>query len=703
MFKKYSEDINLFLISFLILFLEIAIVRWISTEIRIFAYLNNLVLLACFLGIGLGCYFSDRKVCLSLSISMLSVLIMFVNLPFTVLIKDEFFHIFRDIPFFLTAFTDSVVWYETTITSNFFTTILGILSTLVIFFVVVFIFMPLGQVLGRAMSDYKETIRAYSLNIIASILGIAYFSRISFLYTPPWFWFMLALGVFAIIFLLSTQERNLQNLASVLICLMLIIATMMISPPIKFGRIIVWSPYQKLEFHSLIDREKNIQKGYIIDVNNVGYMTLLSHEYTGELSQYDIPYRFKKDIGNLLILGAGAGNDAAGALRNKVKYIDAVEIDPGIYKLGAKFHPEDPYSNPKVNVVIDDARSFLKKANKKYDMVCFGLLDSHILSSSYNNMRLDHYVYTRESIEEARGLLKKDGVLTLTFWVQRDWIGKRLHDLLKEVFKAEPLVFSMEDANDGFGITMFVTGNNMPQILKNIKGDEKLAQFIDKKKVNYHGNPKLTTDDWPYLYLEKPGMPRMHISVLIVLLALFIVAGKAMLPKGLGLDLHFLFLGAGFLLLEFQNISKSALLFGSTWLVNTFTISAILVLGLLANIFVSKFEIRNLKLIYGLLILSLAVTFLIPLRMYNFLGFWQKSIIVSLILNLPVFFAGIIFITSLKKSSHKNLALGSNFIGAALGGILESLSFITGISALVLVCLALYLVSFIFMDNNRQL
>ena len=109
MFKKYSEDINLFLISFLILFLEIAIVRWISTEIRIFAYLNNLVLLACFLGIGLGCYFSDRKVCLSLSISMLSVLIMFVNLPFTVHIKDEFLHIFRDIPFFPAGFIIFIV------------------------------------------------------------------------------------------------------------------------------------------------------------------------------------------------------------------------------------------------------------------------------------------------------------------------------------------------------------------------------------------------------------------------------------------------------------------------------------------------------------------------------------------------------------------------------------------------------------------
>lgn len=700
MFKKYKEDGNLFLVSFLILFLEIAVVRWISTEIRIFAYLNNLVLLACFLGIGLGCYFSEKKAHISLSISMLSILIMLVNLPFTVYIKGEFLHIFRDIPFLLTAFTDSVVWYETAITSNFFTTILGILSTLIIFFTVVFIFMPLGQVLGKAMSDYKETIKAYSLNIIASILGIVYFSRISFLYTPPWFWFMLALGIFAIMFLLSAEERNLQNLASVLICLALIISTMMILPPKKFGRTIIWSPYQKLEFHSLIDREKNVQKGYIIDVNNVGYMTLLSHEYTGQLSQYDIPYRFKRDIGSLLILGAGAGNDAAGALRNKIKYIDAVEIDPGIYKLGAKFHPEDPYSNPKINVVIGDARSFLKKADKKYDMISFGLLDAHILSSSYNNIRLDHYVYTRESIEEARRLLKADGVLALTFWVQREWIGKRLHDLLKEAFRTEPLVFSLEDTNNSYGITMFVTGNNMPRILDNIKSDEKLAQFIEKKKISYKGQPRITTDDWPYVYLEKPGIPRMHISIIAVLLALFLVSGKIMLPKGQGLNLHFLFLGSGFLLLEFQNISKSALLFGSTWFVNTFTIVAILILGLLANLFVSKFKSCNLKLIYSLLALSLAITFFIPLRQYNFLGYWQKSIIVSLVLNLPVFFAGIIFMASLKKTAHKNIALGSNFIGAAIGGITESLSFIIGINMLIPVALFFYALSFIYFKKT---
>src|SRR5579864_740901 len=53
---------NLALWSLLSLFMELLMIRWISSEIRIFAYFKNFVLIACFLGFGLGCYLSrDRK------------------------------------------------------------------------------------------------------------------------------------------------------------------------------------------------------------------------------------------------------------------------------------------------------------------------------------------------------------------------------------------------------------------------------------------------------------------------------------------------------------------------------------------------------------------------------------------------------------------------------------------------------------------
>jgi hypothetical protein len=55
---RYAKShFELLLISFIALFLELVIIRWLSTEIRIFAYFKNLPLMAAFLGFGIGCYF----------------------------------------------------------------------------------------------------------------------------------------------------------------------------------------------------------------------------------------------------------------------------------------------------------------------------------------------------------------------------------------------------------------------------------------------------------------------------------------------------------------------------------------------------------------------------------------------------------------------------------------------------------------------
>ena len=59
----------------------------------------------------------------------------------------------------------------------------------------------------------------------------------------------------------------------------------------------------------------------------------------------------------------------------------------------------------------------------------------------------------------------------------------------------------------------------------------------------------------------------------------------------------------------------------------------------------------------------------------------------------PGFFACIIFIQSFARSEFSGKALGSNLIGALVGGLLESLSLWSGIKALILVAALLYLMS----------
>lgn len=46
---------ELFLISFLALYAELVVIRWLASEVRVFAYFKNLPLMASFLGLGLGC------------------------------------------------------------------------------------------------------------------------------------------------------------------------------------------------------------------------------------------------------------------------------------------------------------------------------------------------------------------------------------------------------------------------------------------------------------------------------------------------------------------------------------------------------------------------------------------------------------------------------------------------------------------------
>jgi hypothetical protein len=60
------------------------------------------------------------------------------------------------------------------------------------------------------------------------------------------------------------------------------------------------------------------------------------------------------------------------------------------------------------------------------------------------------------------------------------------------------------------------------------------------------------------------------------------------------------------------------------------------------------------------------------------------------LLTLPVFFAGLVFVTTFAASEHPGAALGANLFGALLGGALESTSFVIGVGALALLALALY-------------
>jgi hypothetical protein len=150
------------------------------------------------------------------------------------------------------------------------------------------------------------------------------------------------------------------------------------------------------------------------------------------------------------------------------------------------------------------------------------------------------------------------------------------------------------------------------------------------------------------------------------------------------------FLGAGFMLLEVQIISRTALLFGTTWIVNSLVISSILLVVVGANLVARLHPHFSKRAGYAGLFLSMAVAYFLPLR-WLFLESQSLKIITSMsLLCAPVFFAGIVFVRAFAEAGFKGEALGSNLLGAAAGGFLESLSYWIGLKALLIVAAILY-------------
>jgi spermidine synthase len=695
----------LFLISVLGLFLELLLIRWIGTEIRIFAYLQNTVLVVCFLGLGMGCLTCRQPFRLREILIPLTVLVLLLALPPTRWALGQ-------ISEMLSLFSDFVIWYHGSAASSF-EAVAAVVSGLVLTFLLMVLiwdmFVPIGRLLGKLLDDHPRPIWAYSVNVAGSLVGIWLFVLLSALYQPPFAWFAVA-AVLMLPFVREDGKPPLLDLG----LLTGIVALSWIAGWLPEAREVWWSPYQKLAVYEM--RAQSQVGQYVIHVNNVGYQAILDlrpeattdpRTYPPELrglSQYDLPALLHPQPRRMLIVGAGSGNDAAGAVRNGVAEVVAVEIDPAIVRLGRAYHPERPYNDhPAVEVVIDDARSyFASSPERSFDVIAFGLLDSHT-TTSMTNARLDHYVYTRESIQRARQLLKEDGVLVLSFHAQKPFIADRLAGVLKETFGEEPLSFRIPISGYGWGGAMFVAGDQAAirqQLERNPRLKERIAAWQAAEPTVLAGAARLATDDWPYLYLEKPMIPLLHFC-LAGLLGLLLWRGIRQLQvPGLlrGWDRsywHFFFLGAAFLLLEVQNISKAAVVLGNTWEVNAVIISGILALVLLANLVVARLPGLPVGPVYVLLLGTCVGLYFLDISQFAFLPYTQRALLVGSLTSLPMLFSGIVFIRSFAAASRKDLALGANLIGALVGGLLQSVTFLVGVKALLVLVAALYFAAFL--------
>jgi spermidine synthase len=690
-----AERWNLFdliLASFLTLFAELAFIRWIAVEIRVFAYFKNLALLLCFVGFGLGCALASRTVRWSSAVVSFLGLVLIVRLP----LKNG--NILEHLSQSLGAAADVEIW-ATGDTWNWARFLVAALLALALFLLIVYIFVPLGQIVSRQMNLAPRSLAAYSWNLLGSLAGVLAFLAVSRMMLPPVFWLGAVLLGFA---LLQTTRKDRVLLATLIIPLALLLhvplesAFQTSSPPT-----VLWTPYQQVQYLRYRTPDGDFWQA-VLSVNHTGYQITvnLSPAYLArhpgimkepqDENPYNLAFRFAVPSPSVLVVGSGTGNDVAAALRHNSRSVDAVEIDPAILELGRREHPEHPYDSPRVSVHLTDARAFLKRSPRKYDVILFGLLDSHTQFSDYSNMRIDNFVYTEESFHEARRHLNPDGIIFIKFQVNHPWMGTRLREMLSQTFGKPPVVM-FADSSYSTGATCFVISPGS-RIEDAMAADPRLAEFARTHAISHPNRPiAVTTDDWPYLYQEGRWIPRTFYSIglLVVLLAiaLYMQIGEA---RNRAPSLFFFAMGAGFLLLETQVISRLALFFGTTWQVNGIVISALLAALLLANFVVDRINVSipRLPVLIALLI-GLLLAYALPL---NRLGSTatRAGIIATIVFAIPVFFAGILFASEFRITSFPGAALGANMLGAVVGGLLENLSLVFGMRALLLVAMALY-------------
>ena len=685
---------RLALISLLGLFLEMLVIRWVSSEIRIFAYFKNFVLIACFLGFGMGCYLCRKR------INLMPVLVPMVMLTALILLPwRPLRQVISGLPVLLGAFSEVAIWGVPTVpfdSAAIGSLIIAVMIVIPIFALIALMFVPIGQMVGWYLEQARNGIRGYSLNVFASLMGILLYTLLCYLNQPPPVWIALAGAMLAMLVWTAPRLRW-STLAVFGLC------AAAASWPQTAGKV-YWSPYQKLGLTPVATNGEIT--AYELNTNDSWYQRIIdlrpafaeSHPKLFEnapleWNPYNVPYQFAVRPPAVLVLGAGMGNDVAAALRAGAEHVVAVEIDPLIADLGKHFHFEKPYQSGRVQTVIDDARSYMQNSRERFDLIMFSLLDSHTTSSSYSNIRIDNYVYTVEALERAKRLLKPDGLFIIKFQVDTPWIAGRLQGLVERVFPDNTLLRLESTAAYSTRGHFFITGSKGR--MEALLADPKIAAYVDAHRDPVYQAATLTTDDWPYFYQHEPGLP---LSVIVISLCLVIVCWYALRQteaRQAGIHWHFFFLGAGFMLLEAQIISRMALLFGTTWMVNSIVVAGLLLLILASNYLVERVRRVPLGVAYAGVLLTIVVGAVVPM---DWLFFSSQTLRIGasvLILCLPVFFAGLIFIQSFAAEGFAGSALGSNLMGALVGGLLESLSMWTGMKSLLILAALLYVGSFL--------
>jgi hypothetical protein len=388
-------------------------------------------------------------------------------------------------------------------------------------------------------------------------------------------------------------------------------------------------------------------------------------------------------LGNVLIVGAGSGNDVTIALAQGAARVDAVEIDPVLYGLGRDRHPDRPYQDPRVHVHVEDGRSFLHDTDRRFDLVLYAIPDSLTVLAGQSSLRLESYLLTEEAMREVRDHLGPHGAISMYHYYLPEVVD-RYAAALDRVFGAPPCLELTAGA--GPRPRTVLTAAVDPDDLACEERWEEPASLIDP-----------VTDDHPFPYLVGLGIPTLYrVTLALILIGSAVAVRVAAGPFGrMRSYLDLACMGAAFLLLETSNVVRFALLFGTTWLVNALVFAGILVSVSVAIEVSRRVRFRRRWPLYLVLLATVALAWAIPPESLLGLGAVPRFVAATGLGFAPVFVANLVFAERFRDVGASAIAFGTNLLGAIVGGVLEYAALVTGYRALLVVVAALYLGAFL--------
>jgi len=404
-----------------------------------------------------------------------------------------------------------------------------------------------------------------------------------------------------------------------------------------------------------------------------------------------LPFKVAPKDPETLIIGPGGGSDVLVALAAGSQRVTAAEMNPLMLRFVRHFGGAagNLYDQPKVNAILTEGRTFIRRTAQKFDVILLGFVDSWAAVASGGLSLSENHLYTVEAFQAYYDHLTPDGMLVILRWdvdvprlvtnavalLGAEEAGSRIAVFFEKrgteaeppqmIFMLRKRPFTAAEAAQMAEWTdarpLIVPGRHVEEPYASLlSGRKTLAQFVDEAPARV--DPVF--DDRPFFFArQKPwGLPgSMRTAFLQILLPLVVLCGVLLAlgrPKDQGARrywgsiAYFASLGLGFITVELALLQNMTLLLGHPIFTLSILLFTLLAAGGLGSYCSGRFRMGRVCL--AVAALGVVYAFVLPLVVPALLALELPArIVIAVLLVAPLGFAmGMPFPSGLRKTGQ---------------------------------------------------